>query len=202
LWAQREDCLYVTINVSDLTDEKVTLNETALQFTATRSDGKQFTVDLQFYAEVDPANSKYANCGRNYAFVIQKAASGPYWPRLLKDTAKQRWLKTDFAKWRDEDEEEDVPDPMANNPFGGMDMSQFGGMGGMGGMDMSQFGGMGGAGGMDFSGMGGDAPMDSDDEEVEEGEQQQGENAAAAFQEKLAQLQQQEGVQVAEAKEQ
>jgi len=33
-----------------------------------------------------------------------KKDGGPYWPRLLKDTSKVHWLKTDFDKWRDEDD--------------------------------------------------------------------------------------------------
>lgn len=54
-----------------------------------------------------------------------------YWPRLLKENKRLHFLKTDFDKWVDEDEQNEAPEE---------DFSQFGGMGGMPGMG----GGMGG----------------------------------------------------------
>jgi hypothetical protein len=62
-------------------------------------------------------------------------------------------VKTDFSRWKDEDEEEEVADAEGNNPFGNMNFQDFGGQGGnmmgnlpgmMGGMDMSALSGMGG----------------------------------------------------------
>ena len=54
---------------------------------------------------------------------------------------QQHWLKIDFDKWRDEDEdEEDEGKPDDYNPAGMQNfdmqqmMAQMGGMGGMGGM--------------------------------------------------------------------
>lgn len=75
---------------------------------------------------------------------------------------KNAFLKTDFSKWVDEDEQDeapaDVPDDMDMGGMGGMGgmpgmggMGGMPGMGGMGGMPgMGDMGGMGGAGGMDF----------------------------------------------------
>lgn len=64
---------------------------------------------------------------------LRKAEKGiEYWPRLSKEKIKTNWLKTDFAKWVDEDEQdgaaeaEDEPDPM----------EAMGGMGGMPGTDI------------------------------------------------------------------
>jgi hypothetical protein len=96
--------------------------------------------------------------GQHVAFVIKKEESGPYWPRLLKQSGKFSWLKTDFNKWKDEDEEEEVVAPGAESPFGGDMASMMGGMGGgMGGMDINQLmqmqgmmGGAGGPGGFDM----------------------------------------------------
>jgi hypothetical protein len=60
--------------------------------------------------------------------MIPKQESGPYWPRLLKESGKRQWLKTDFARWKDEDEEEvDAPAAGGMDPsaaFGGLDFSQ------------------------------------------------------------------------------
>ena len=117
---------------------------------------------MDFYAPVDEATIKCVKSAGNVVFFINKKDSAPYWPRLLKQAGKSpHWLKTDFARWQDEDfEEEAAPEnPMGGmGGPGGMDMaSMMGGMGGMGGapggMDMaSMMGGMGGApGGMDFS---------------------------------------------------
>lgn len=40
--------------------------------------------------------------------AVHKAeSSSNYWPRLLKDKGKVHWLKTDFNRWRDEDDSSD-----------------------------------------------------------------------------------------------
>ncbi len=40
-------------------------------------------------------------------FALEKKESGPFWERLLKEKNKFHWLKTDFNKWKDEDESDD-----------------------------------------------------------------------------------------------
>ncbi|KAI8824415.1 HSP20-like chaperone [Fimicolochytrium jonesii] len=163
LWAQRTDELFVTINVSDVEHPEVNLSATGLKFTGA-SHGKEYSLDLEFFKEVDIEASKQNITARNLSFVIAKKATGEeYWPRLTKEKAKYHWLKTDFSKWKDEDEvEEEVAagGPGGAGGFDGIDFSQFqnmaGGMGGMGGMPGMDFG----ANGMDLGG-----EQDSDDEE-------------------------------------
>ncbi|ANB14059.1 Sba1p [Sugiyamaella lignohabitans] len=99
-------------------------------------------------------------------FVLRKKkASAEYWPRLTKEKKKHPFIKTDFDKWVDEDEQDTVDD--SENLAGGMgmgggeggfDFSQLaGGAGGPGGFDFSQLAGLGGgAGGADLSGLGED----------------------------------------------
>lgn len=53
---------------------------------------------------------------------INKAASGPHWPRLLKESGKVNWLKTDFSLWMDEEMEDEKSHPSPD-----FDPSQFGG---------------------------------------------------------------------------
>ena len=69
---------------------------------------------------------------RSLSLVIRKKdLKSEYWPRLTKEKVKNAFLKTDFSKWVDEDEQDGeavVPEDL--DP----------GMGGMGGM----------GGGMDF----------------------------------------------------
>ena len=160
----------------DAQNESIELTNNALKFKAT-SDQKPYAVEMEFYEQVNPDESKHGKTGRGFAFVIKKQEpEAPYWPRLLKQSGKQHWLKTDFSKWKDEDEDDDVN---VDAPFGGMDMAGMGGMGGMGGMpggfDLSSLmsqAGAGGMAGMDFGAGGmemntGEEPEgDSDDDEM------------------------------------
>ncbi|RKO92626.1 HSP20-like chaperone, partial [Blyttiomyces helicus] len=107
LWAQRTDELFLTISVSDVEDPKITLTEEKLVFQGT-AHGKNYSLDLAFHKEVNPEASKQSVTARNITFVIAKKEVGqPYWPRLLSPLAgKPHYLKTDFSKWRDEDDDE------------------------------------------------------------------------------------------------
>ncbi|KAJ3333905.1 Prostaglandin E synthase 3 (Cytosolic) [Blyttiomyces sp. JEL0837] len=176
LWAQREDEIYLTINVSDVESPKIELTKDSLHFVGP-SHGKVYEVKLDFFKEVDPEASRQNVTARSLQFVIAKSAPGPYWPRLLKASGKPHFLKTDFARWKDEDEEEEEEDK--DKGKAGFDMSQFSGMGGgmpgmpggmgggMGGFDMSQLQAMMGGGGMDFGSD--DMPEgDSDDDDLPE----------------------------------
>jgi hypothetical protein len=51
--------------------------------------------------------SKFAIRERVIEFALEKKDAGPYWDRLVKEKNKYHWLKTDFNKWKDEDESED-----------------------------------------------------------------------------------------------
>ena len=55
-WAQRKDSIYVTIGLSDVKDAKIDLNSKSLKFSGS-SNGKQYSADLEFFAEVDPSDS-------------------------------------------------------------------------------------------------------------------------------------------------
>lgn len=52
--------------------------------------------------------------------IIYKKQEG-YWPRLQKGN-KLNFVKVDFSRWKDEDEEEDEE---GFDPTGGMDFSSF-----------------------------------------------------------------------------
>ncbi|KAH8160120.1 hypothetical protein CIB48_g8121 [Xylaria polymorpha] len=209
LWAQRssktdaeKNFVYLTISVPDVPKEnlKLDLKPTSLAFHGHSETLKRtYHLDINFFDEIDVENSKIHHTARNVEMKLRKKdLKEEYWPRLLKDAAKVQFVKTDFDKWVDEDEQNEVADD---------DMSQFGG--GMGTFDMppphhpppdTQYaarrkantfmrtggmpggmpGGMGGMGGMggdfggiDFSklgGMGGMGGAGSDDEEDEDEE--------------------------------
>ncbi|KAK6464361.1 HSP20-like chaperone [Scheffersomyces coipomensis] len=164
LWAQRssesdesKNVLYVTIEVLDPTNIKLDLTSTHLKLTADSQDNSNhYNLDIEFFDEVDPEKShKNTESGSHIYLVIRKkTAQEEFWPRLTKQKLKYHYIKTDFDKWVDEDEQNEVPeqeDETAN-------MMNFGGPGGPGapgGLDFSQLmagaGGAGGAGGFDFS---------------------------------------------------
>jgi len=110
---------------------KLDLKPTGLSFEG-RSDTlkKTYHVELEFYAEIDPAESKINHTARDVEMKLRKKELGEaYWPRLLKDAKKAHFLKTDFDKWVDEDEQDEAPEDDFGAGFGGP-----GGPGGMGGM--------------------------------------------------------------------
>lgn len=131
LWAQRSSAtdpeknfIYLTISVPDVpaSNLKLDLKPQGLTFTGHSDSLKRtYHLELEFYAEIDEANSKVNHTGKNVEMKLRKKElSAEYWPRLLKDAKKVHYLKTDFDKWVDEDEQNEAPEE---------DFSQFGGMG-------------------------------------------------------------------------
>ncbi|KAF4624109.1 hypothetical protein G7Y89_g14066 [Cudoniella acicularis] len=186
LWAQRssktdaaKNFIYLTISVPDIKPEnlKLDLQSTSLTFSG-HSDSlkRDYEVKLEFYDEIDVADSKKNHTAKNVEMVLRKKElKDEFWPRLLKDAKKVHFLKTDFDKWVDEDEQDEAPEEDQGN------MSGMSGMPGMGGDMASMMGGAGGDfGGIDFSklggsGMGGEEPEEEDDDdempELEEDEE-------------------------------
>ncbi|KAK9254378.1 putative Hsp90 binding co-chaperone [Lipomyces tetrasporus] len=181
LWAQRsselepeKNVIYLTVNAIDVESPDVTITPTTFSYKGTSASGKEYAVDLEFFDEIDIENSKKTITGRDAFFILRKKeAKEEFWPRLIKDKRKVHYIKTDFDKWVDEDEQETAPGDDYAGYGGGMDFSSLqnelgGAMGGMGGMG-GAMGGMGGA--MGGFGGAGDAPGpssfddDSDDDE-------------------------------------
>lgn len=181
LWAQRssatdaeKNVLYVTLSVPDVpaSSAKLNLTSTSISFTGTSETKKvEYKVDLELYAEIDVEKSKTHHSARGVDMVLRKKEmKEEYWPRLLKESKKMHFLKTDFDKWVDEDEQDEAEDDGMGD-FGGMGgMPGMGGMGGEGGLGGIDFSKLGGAGGMDLSalqgmqGMGGEGEGSDDDE--------------------------------------
>eukprot|EP00036_Acanthoecidae_sp_10tr_P012209 CAMPEP_0182926996 /NCGR_PEP_ID=MMETSP0105_2-20130417/12891_1 /TAXON_ID=81532 ORGANISM="Acanthoeca-like sp., Strain 10tr" /NCGR_SAMPLE_ID=MMETSP0105_2 /ASSEMBLY_ACC=CAM_ASM_000205 /LENGTH=189 /DNA_ID=CAMNT_0025064919 /DNA_START=64 /DNA_END=633 /DNA_ORIENTATION=+ len=169
-WAQREDKLFITIEVTDVQDQEIILKpEGVLSFKGKGGPSKEdYAVELVMNGEIDVEGSKQLVNANRLFFTLVKKESGPYWPRLLKDKTKQHWLKADFDKWKDEDDDDDEedakPDDYNMPGMEGFDMQKM----------MAQMGGMGGGAGgmpgmppgmppgMDFGNMGAE-PEDEDD---------------------------------------
>eukprot|EP01134_Creolimax_fragrantissima_P004562 CFRG4562T1 len=161
LWAPRSDRIYVTIEVSDVENEKIDIQPTKLSFTGTGSaERKEYAFEIDLFGEVDPEKSKYVKNSMHILLQLARKEEGEFWPRLIK-TGKLHFVKTDFKKWIDEDEEDEPID--MDGGMGGMPgMGGPPGMGGMGGMP--GMGGMGGMGGMPgMGGMGGMPGMEGMD---------------------------------------
>ncbi|KAH6676016.1 HSP20-like chaperone, partial [Plectosphaerella plurivora] len=136
LWAQRsstsdasKNFIYMTITVPDVpaSNLKLDIKSQSVSFEGHSDSLKRtYKLDVELYGEIDPAESKTLHTGKNIQLKLQKKElKEEYWPRLLKESKKVHYLKTDFDKWVDEDEQDEAPEE---------DFSQFGGMGGMPGM--------------------------------------------------------------------
>lgn len=171
LWAQRKEVVYVTIEVVEAREENLAISEASLSVDARNDVGHyQFSMDL--YAAVNPAESTSVVTGRNIFVTLKKAdTDASFWPRLVK-TGKPANIATDFARWKDEDDEESDAEAdfssAAAGGMGGMDFSQLAAM-----QNMMNFGGA--MGGADFDGpedeaMFEDAPEEeqADDDDVAE----------------------------------
>lgn len=142
-WAQRssastpdKNVIYLTIVASDVpvNKAKIDLKPGYIEFTGA-SDTKKTTyhVKLEFFDEIDVSESKSHHSARDIAFILRKKNhKDEYWPRLTKGEQKLHFLKTDFDKWVDEDDQDAVDE---GEGAGGMpDLGGMGTDGGFGGI--------------------------------------------------------------------
>ncbi|KAI0762608.1 HSP20-like chaperone [Fomes fomentarius] len=186
LWAQRssetdekKNVLYITVNLPDIQADTLEYNltPTKLSFKAKTGNAEkgieekdyEFSIDL--YGEVDPEASSKSLTSRSLSLLLRKKEKqAEYWPRLTKEKVRNAFIKTDFSKWVDEDEQDGdnavVEDDFDMGGMGGMGgMPGLGGMGGgMGDIDsmLKSMGAGAGAGGFDGAGPSG-ADVESDD---------------------------------------
>ncbi|PYH97976.1 HSP20-like chaperone [Aspergillus ellipticus CBS 707.79] len=180
-WAQRSSAsdvernyLYVNIKAADVPKSAASLDlkSNTVTFTGDSKKGVKYHVELELFGEIDPENSKVNHSDREVELVLRKKElKEEFWPRLLKTTQKIHFLKTDFDKWVDEDEQDDAPEEDYANNFGGFE-GMGGDAGGLSNIDFSKLGGAGGlgdlAGGAGFGG----AEEEEDDEEMPELEEE------------------------------
>ncbi|OJJ61791.1 hypothetical protein ASPSYDRAFT_169972 [Aspergillus sydowii CBS 593.65] len=169
-WAQRSSAsdpernyLYVNIKAADVprSDAKLDITAKNVTFSGPSRKGVTYKVSLDLYAEIEPENSKVNHSDRDVELVLRKKElKEEYWPRLLEIAQKVHFLKTDFDKWVDEDEQDEAPEDDYANNFGGFDPND---QGGLGNIDFSKLGGLPGAGGL-----GGDLGGEGDEEDEEE----------------------------------
>ncbi|MQL93924.1 hypothetical protein Taro_026575 [Colocasia esculenta] len=105
-WAQRSDKVYLTIELPDAKDVKLKLEpEGKLAFSATK-DGVPYGIDIELIDKVNVEESKVSVGLRSIVCVIQKSEK-KWWSRLLKQGGRPpAFLKVDWDKWVDEEEED------------------------------------------------------------------------------------------------
>ncbi|WJX71167.1 prostaglandin-E synthase [Trifolium repens] len=153
-WAQRSDELYLTVDLPDAQDVKVKLEpEGKFYFSATAGAEKiPYEIDIDLFDNIDVNNSKVSPSSRHICYLVKKAED-KWWDRLLKQGGKSpSFLKVDWDKWVDEDEDNDqAAKPGSDMDFGDIDFSKLN---------------MGGGGGdLDFGAAGDDDDDESDSEE-------------------------------------
>ncbi|WCJ43581.1 Co-chaperone protein p23-2 [Euphorbia peplus] len=110
LWAQRSDKVYLTIALPDAKDISVKCDPQGLfTFSAVGVHGESFHFSLHLYGPILPQGCK-TNVGlRNIICSVLKQDKG-WWTRLLKSDEKPApYIKVDWNKWCDEDDEADFP---------------------------------------------------------------------------------------------
>lgn len=104
-WAQRSESIYITIALSDVKDETITLTENGLTFTGTTaSNGKQYALDMEFFQEVEKEGSVWNVLPQSIQMKLNKKdKEAEFWPRLLKDKVKEKTNVTiDWDRYVDE----------------------------------------------------------------------------------------------------
>lgn len=111
LWAQRSDMVYLTVALPDAKDVSVKCEPQGLfRFSAKGVRGESFDFALLLYGTLVPEFSKTRVGLRNILCSIQKEETG-WWKRLLKSEEKPApYLKVDWNKWCDEDDESNDSD--------------------------------------------------------------------------------------------
>ncbi|WOL09412.1 hypothetical protein Cni_G18165 [Canna indica] len=123
-WAQNSDCVYITIELPDAKDVKLTLQpEGRFCFSATSgAENIPYQLDFELFDKVNVDESKAAVGLRTICYLIKKAEK-KWWSRLLKQEGKPPvYLKVDWDKWIDEDDEKE--DKFGGMNFDDMDFSK------------------------------------------------------------------------------
>ncbi|KAF7044538.1 hypothetical protein CFC21_053753 [Triticum aestivum] len=106
LWAQRAEKVYLTISVPDAEDVVIKTEPQGIFSFSAVAHGESFSLALELFDSVLPEGSKTKTKvgSRNIICSIQKDKKC-WWKRLLKSEAKHPYIKVDWNKWCDEDEE-------------------------------------------------------------------------------------------------
>lgn len=128
-WAQRSDKVFLTVELPDAKEPKTKIEpEGKFCFLA-----MGYELDMDLFDKINVEESKISTGLRNVICVLKKNEKG-WWKRLLKAEGKPPpYLKVDWDKWVDEDEEDEAKNNPDNFDLGSMgDFSGFNPGGDMG----------------------------------------------------------------------
>lgn len=123
MWAQDKKLLFLTVSV-ECKDPEIKWTEQSLHFKGVGSpENKHYEVTINFLNKIVPDKVVSKNITRCIEFTVPKDDSSVgFWPKLTTDKGKLAWLKVDFNKWKDEDDEGDEEETGGNfGDFGNMD---------------------------------------------------------------------------------
>lgn len=108
LWAQRKEFVLLTFSI-ECKEPTIKIEKDSVYFKGINAqDKKAHEVTILLYDSIDPDKSSFNNKGRCIEMILSKEKKdAPYWPNLTKDKKKPHYLKIDFNKWRDEDDEDE-----------------------------------------------------------------------------------------------
>ncbi|KAJ8623212.1 hypothetical protein MRB53_031741 [Persea americana] len=132
-WAQRLDKVYITLLLPDAKNVKVNLEpDGVFAFSATAGAENHFyELKLNLFDKVNVEESRI-NTGARSIFCVVEKAKKVWWNKLLcGDEKTPHYVKVDWDKWVDEDDD-DNNGPPNDLDLGGMDFSKLGNMEEMG----------------------------------------------------------------------
>lgn len=134
LWAQRTDCILLTVALQDATNVHIELpdNGASFQFACDTPDGRHYACSFALYKAVSTEESHHAVRPRQIELKLKKrsavlstvsgeeeAADEACWPRLTKERPNKN-IQVDWSQWKDADEEaEGAMDDLGNFGLGG-----------------------------------------------------------------------------------
>ncbi|CCF57957.1 hypothetical protein KAFR_0D03090 [Kazachstania africana CBS 2517] len=124
LWAQRssdndkdKNYLLLTISIPDCDKPSLKIDANSMELDAKSlphrgdEESHHYNLKIDFFKEILPDLTlhKKANGQHYFLKIFKKDLQTEYWPRLTKEKIKYPYIKTDFDKWVDEDEQEEIP---------------------------------------------------------------------------------------------
>ena len=109
-WAQREDKIFITIEVCSTNAKKSRqfINEVNFSYYCEKESTQtiSYLLEINFFGEIIPSKTLKRENDKEIFFVFFKLNS-LYWPRLVSSEKKLHYLKTDFDKWIDPEDSGD-----------------------------------------------------------------------------------------------
>jgi prostaglandin-E synthase len=115
LYAQDKKNIFLTIDLQDIQEKhNIKTTDQTIQFDAEK-EGIHYGFQIDLFDKVKQDSWCFHPTNRHIEIIVAKENSeAAFWPRLNK-TGKLSFVKTDFSKWKDEDEDEEEMPANATN---------------------------------------------------------------------------------------